>query len=122
MRGQTAATAELPKIKSGKRAAAMKTNIKAGHGFIFRAAALFLAVLLAGCAPAGLQATQTESPEVKRHYRMDERSKGKLFPLYVRSGEKLIGLYYAYGKPTSREFCDDFTFITALRNTACSVI
>ena len=41
----------------------MKTNIKAKHGFIFRAAALFLAVLLAGCAPAG-QATQTESPEV----------------------------------------------------------
>lgn len=87
----------------------MKTNIKAGHGFIFRAAALFLAVLLAGCAPAG-QATQTESPEVKRYYRMDERVKGSFFPLYVRSGKKLIGLYYAYGKPTSREFCDDFTF------------
>lgn len=87
----------------------MKTNTKAGRGFVLRVAALFLAVLLAGCAPAE-QATQTESPEVKRYYRMDERVKGSFFPLYVRSGKKLIGLYYAYGKPTSREFCDDFTF------------
>ncbi len=87
----------------------MKTNTKAKHGFVLRAAALFLAALLAGCAPAG-QATQTEGPEVKRYYRMDERVKGSFFPLYVKSGKKLIGLYYAYGKPTSREFCDDFTF------------